>query len=137
GRVFQSLDDGKTWSDCGQLSKTPLYATVALDGGIALQASEAGEIFRSTDDGRTWVKSAEIVDSADDFVDLGNGSVLLSTYVGKKVLYLSRDAGVTWTAIGPIPTNVPGDVLDHTVHAIDNTDHWAFGTSVFGGIVRF
>lgn len=137
GRVFQSLDDGRTWSDCGRLSKKPLYATVALDSGIVLQASEAGEIFRSMDDGRTWVKTAEIGDAADDFVDLGKGSVLLSTYLGKRELYLSRDAGLTWTAVGPIPTTIADDVLDHAIHAVDHTDRWGIGTSVGGGIVRF
>lgn len=137
GRIFQSLDDGRSWSDCGRLSNTPLYATVALDGGIVLQASEAGEIFRSTDDGLNWVKTADIGDAADDFVDLGKGSVLLSTYLGKKELYLSRDSGLTWTAVGPVRTTVAGDVLDHAIHAVDNTDRWGIGTSVAGGIVRF
>lgn len=137
GRVFQSLDDGRTWSDCGRLSKTPLYATVAIEDGIVLQASEAGEVFRSTNDGLTWVKTADIGDAADDFVDLGKGTVLLSTYLGKKELYLSRDAGLTWTAIGPVPTSIAGDVLDHAIHAVDNTDRWGIGTSVAGGIVRF
>lgn len=137
GRIFQSLDDGRTWSDRGRLSNSPLYATVALDGGVVLQASEAGEIFRSTDDGLNWVKTADIEDAADDFVDLGNGSVLLSTYLAKKELYLSRDAGLTWTAVGPIPTNIAGDVLDHAIHAIDKTERWGIGTSVAGGIMRF
>jgi len=137
GRVYQSLDDGRTWSDCGRLSTKPLYATVALDSGIVLQASEAGEVFRSTDEGRTWVQTAAIGDPADDFVDLGKGAVLLSTYLGKKELYLSRDAGLTWTTVGPIRTTVADDVLDHVIHADDNTDRWAIGTSVGGGIVRF
>ena len=101
-----------------------------------MQASEAGEIFRSTDDGRTWVKTADVGDPADDFVDLGNGSVLLSTYLGKKELYLSRDAGLTWTSVGVVPTTVAGDVLDHAVHAVDDTGRWGFGTSVCGGVVR-
>jgi photosystem II stability/assembly factor-like uncharacterized protein len=136
GRVFRSCDDGRSWSDQGRLSERPLYATLALHRGVVLQASGAGEVFRSSDAGQTWSKTADVNDPADDFADLGKGNVLLSTYSGKRALYLSHDSGLTWAEIGVLPTGVEGDVLDHAVSATDKNHTWMIGTSKLGALAR-
>lgn len=115
GRVYRSTDDGHTWSDRGQLSEKALYATEYLGQGIALQGGEDGRLFRSTDDGETWAEVAHFPDSADDFVQVGDGVVIYTTYAGEKNLYISKDYGQTWENIGPVPSGAEGDTWDHAV----------------------
>jgi photosystem II stability/assembly factor-like uncharacterized protein len=137
GHVYKSVDDGKTWADCGQVAQSPLYATETLIDRIALQASESGEVFRSTDNGNTWEKVTGIRDPADDFVLLGRQTSLLSTYEGRKNLYVSRDFGRVWENIGPVPTGVSGDVLDHAISVVENAENWGIGASKQGALLRF
>jgi photosystem II stability/assembly factor-like uncharacterized protein len=136
GHVYKSTDDGQTWRDGGQLTDSPLYATDYLGGGVALQASESGLIFRSTDNGNTWSQVARFPDAADDFVSLGNGVVLYSTYTGRNHIYLSRDDGLTWSDIGRVPTAADEDVLDHVIAVLHEGRRFAVGGSKQGYIVR-
>lgn len=116
GCVYKSVDDGRTWRSVqGRLTDRALYATQYLEDGVALQAGEDGRIFRSTDDGETWTEVARFPESADDFVYLGGGFVVYTTYTETKNLYVSRDAGKTWRAIGPVPTGIEGDTWDHVI----------------------
>jgi photosystem II stability/assembly factor-like uncharacterized protein len=136
GRVYKSRDDGQTWRDRGQLADSPLYATEYLGGGVALQASENGVIFRSTDDGDTWSEVARFPDAADDFVSLGDGVVLYSTYVGRKQVYLSRDNGRSWATVGRVPTGADNDALDHVISAQHEGRRFAVGGTLHGYVVR-
>lgn len=136
GHVYKSTDDGQTWRDGGQLTDSPLYATDYLGGGVALQASESGLIFRSTDNGNTWSQVARFPDAADDFVSLGNGVVLYSTYTGRNHLYLSRDDGLTWSDIGRVPTAEDDDVLDHVIAVQHEGRRYAVGGTKQGYVVR-
>lgn len=116
GHVYKSTDDGRTWRSVqGRLAEKALYATQYLEHGVALQGGEDGRIFRSTDHGNTWAEVARFPESADDFVYLGDGFVVYTTYTDTKNLYVSPDAGQTWTSIGPIPTGVEGDTWDHVI----------------------
>lgn len=134
GHVYKSQDDGLTWTDMGQLTDSPLYATEYLGHGICLQAAQSGEIFRSTDHGETWTPVGSIGDPADDFVHLGQGHVLCSTYMGQRRLHLSRDHGLTWQNLGSVPTGTPDDSLDHII-GVDNGAWRAVGGTWQGFIV--
>jgi photosystem II stability/assembly factor-like uncharacterized protein len=136
GRVYKSTDDGQTWRVCGQLNDSPLYATESLGEGVVLQASESGLIFRSTDNGDTWSQVAKLTDAADDFVSLGNGVVLYSTYTGRNHIYLSRDEGLTWSDIGRVPTAADDDVLDHVIAVQHVGRRYAVGGTKQGYLVR-
>jgi photosystem II stability/assembly factor-like uncharacterized protein len=115
GHIYASTDDGQSWNHLAQLSDSALYATDYLGDGNVIQGAEDGRIFRSDDYGRTWSTVAHFPESGDDFVHLGNGVVVYSTYTGERNLYISNDYGLTWTSIGPAPSGIEGDIWDHVV----------------------
>ncbi|MBX3176884.1 MAG: hypothetical protein KF886_05975 [Candidatus Hydrogenedentes bacterium] len=137
GHVYKSADDGKTWADLGKLSDQALYATEYLEDGVVLQGGEDGRIFRSDDFGATWTEVARFPDSADDFVYLGNGVVLYSTYTGERNVYRSTDAGRTWASIGPVPAGAEGDTLDHAVAVPCGDAAVSVGGTARGNILRY
>ncbi len=137
GHVYKSGDDGQSWTDCGELTDSALYATAYLGDGVALQAAENGLVFRSSDDGDMWNEVVRFDDAADDFVSLGNGIVLYSTYTGERNVYLSRDGGLTWSNTGPLANTVDGDVLDHVITVEHEGSRHAIGGTTHGYIVRW
>lgn len=137
GRVYKSTDDGRSWSDMGQLSEKALYATEYLGDGIALQGGEDGRLFRSKNNGVTWSEVARFPDSADDFVQVGEGVVIYTTYTGEKNLYWSRDYGKTWEKIGPVPSGAEGDTWDHAVPVRCGEKVIAVGGTSQGRIMRW
>lgn len=136
GHVYKSVDDGRTWTDKGRLAESALYATTYVENGVALQGAEDGRLYRSADHGETWAESGRFDEAADDFAYLGGGIVLYSTYTGARSLYLSRDHGVSWENIGPVPTGVPEDVLDHFVPVTFEGATYVVGGSKKGYMVR-
>lgn len=121
GSILKSHDDGVIWNKTQHLCDSPLYATEYLGANIMLQASESGHIFRSKDCGENWVDLGKLTEAADDFVKLGTGVVLLTTYTEGKNMYLSLDWGKNWENIGKINPNVPEDWFDHVIY-IDKLD---------------
>lgn len=136
GRVYRSGDDGQNWQPSRQIEPSPLYATVYLDNRIALQGSEGGKLYRSTDHGKSWRRIGKPGGAADDFVYLGDGEVIYTTYTGTRHLFLSKDYGKSWTDIGPVPTGVEGDILDHVVRAPVDGHRGAVGGTKAGYLVR-
>lgn len=138
GHVYKSIDDGLSWQDKGQLAASPTFATEYLGGGICLQATDNGHIFRSVDNGNNWTDLGQFSsgDGADDFVYLGNGIVVYSTYTGSFKMLRSTDYGATWTDIGAIATGVASDWLDHAIYVNDGGLRFGIGISTKGYVVR-
>jgi len=136
GRTYKSTNDGVNWVDKGQLINSPLFATEYLGNGIILQAAQSGNVFRSTDNGETWLDLGVIGDAADDFVYLGNGITVYTTYSGSNSLYYSADYGLTWSNIGSPRTGVSGDWFDHVIYIDDNGNRIGLGGTNKGYILR-
>lgn len=119
GSVYTSHDDGMNWQP-SKLGNEPLYATEYLSAGILLQASEGGVVYKGTQHANNWVAMGTPGDAADDFVYLGYGVVIYSTYTGAKRIFLSKDYGSTWKSIGTTDT-VDDDWFDHVI-AIPTAD---------------
>ena len=116
GNIYKSKDDGITWNKTQHLSDTPLYATEYMGSQLALQASESGHIYRSQNCGESWDDLGKLTEAADDFVKLGTGGVLLTTYTEAKNLYLSIDYGKTWKNIGIVNPKIKTDWFDHVIY---------------------
>ncbi|MGF1639287.1 MAG: hypothetical protein ACFCUU_19575 [Cyclobacteriaceae bacterium] len=116
GSMYRSQDDGKTWHETQKIAGSPLYATEYLGAHVTLQASEDGHIYRSQNYGETWQDLGKISEAADDFVKLGTGAILLTTYKEGKNLYISSDYGKTWENIGPLNTGAKDDWFDHVIY---------------------
>jgi photosystem II stability/assembly factor-like uncharacterized protein len=135
GTIYISTDDGQTWKIERHLSDTDLYATEYLGKGIILQGDKAGRLFRSDDNGLTWEDLGIISDATDDFVNLGNGNVVLTTYTEKKNLYHSSDYGKTWTDIGGLSTQ-DEDWFDHVISFEKDGKFIAVGGTNKGYLMR-
>lgn len=114
GAVYKSIDDGITWNKMQQLTHAALFATEYLGLSVALEADQSGKVYRSPNLGYEWDSVAHLGGSADDFVNIGYGAAYYSTYTEQKEVYLTINAGKTWTSLGAVPT-VAGDWLDHGI----------------------
>lgn len=135
GHIYRSGDDGQTWTELAPLGDSALYATDYLGNGIIIQGAEDGRIFRSEDHGRTWSTVAHFAEAGDDFVHFGDGMVVYSTYTGDRNLYLSADYGLTWEALGAVPSGLDGDIWDHVVPVRCGDHVRAVGGTKLGKIV--
>jgi len=115
GNIYKSTDDGLTWTDRGQLMDSYLYAIDYLGNNEVLIGTESSHIFHSADNGDTWTNLGPVSHSSDDFVSLGNGHVIFTTYRETKTIHYSADSGRTWTSLGNVGTGVEGDWFDHVI----------------------
>ena len=108
GNIHKSTDDGATWRDCGKLMESFLYAIDYLGDDAVLIGTESGHVFRSEDNGDSWTNMGHVGDSADDFVSLGGGRAIFTTYRDSKHLHYTSDGGATWTNWGDVgnPTTI-------------------------------
>lgn len=136
GSVYKSTDDGLTWNRQQKVRARPLFATEYLGGSYALQADQDGRIFRSDNLGEHWEEVAALRGSADDFIDLGYGTVYYSTYTEKREIYVSLNYGKDWVNLGSLPAGADGDWLDHGIR-LDAPDFVvAIAGTLQGNIVR-
>lgn len=136
GNIYKSTDDGLTWRDCGRLMDSFLYAIDYLGDGAVLIGTESGHIFRSEDNGDSWANMGHVGDSADDFVSLGDGRAIFTTYRNTKHLHYSADGGATWTNWGDVGTGVTGDWFDHVIATHDGQNTLVVGGTNKGFVLR-
>jgi photosystem II stability/assembly factor-like uncharacterized protein len=122
GQVYQSVDDGLSWQEVGHLSSNPLYAIECVGDQAVLVGSDQGHVYRSTDHCQSWKDVGKVGDATDDFAWVGGNRVILSTYNGSRAIYLSEDAGESWSSVGAITTK-RNDWLDHVI-AFEEEEAW-------------
>lgn len=136
GHIYKSTDDGVTWWDCGKLMDSFLYAIDYLGNGEVLIGTESGHIFLSDDNGETWTNQGHVGDSADDFVSLGEGRAIFTTYRESKRMHYTADSGRTWSDWGDVATGADGDWFDHVIMATDGDETVIVGGTNKGFVLR-
>lgn len=137
GAVYKSNNDGINWEKWAQLDSTALYATEFLSAGGYLQGSESGNLYKgSQSDDRHFRLIGNKGAAADDFVYLGYGIVIYTTYTAEKNVFISYDNGETWINDGIVPTNSKEDWLDHVIRIDLKDSVIAIGGTNKGFIVR-
>ena len=136
GNIYKSTDDGVTWRDMGQLMDSYLYAIDHLGNDEVLIGTESGHVLLSEDNGETWANLGHVGDSADDFVSLGEGRVIFTTYRNSKHLHYSADSGRTWANWGDVGTGVAGDWFDHVIATHDGEKVIVVGGTNQGFVLR-
>jgi len=136
GVVYISADDGFSWRKSDIFDRSPLYATEYLGAGEYIQASESGNIFS----GNGYSNSSKFLGkpggAADDFVYLGYGVIIYSTYTESKSIFISYDKGNHWIDDGVIPTTNNRDWLDHVIRIDMRDSVVVIGGTNKGFIVR-
>jgi photosystem II stability/assembly factor-like uncharacterized protein len=112
--VFRSDNDGNSWTSLGEPSSAPnfrieLSPTFSQDGTVfvGVNGQSSGGAFRSTDRGETWSNITggvlgwylPTVAVSPNF--MSDQTIIMATEHGP--LYLSQDAGDTWSAMPGIP----------------------------------
>ncbi len=115
GCVFRSKDDGLTWGRLAEADKSPLYATESLGGNRYLQGTEAGNIYVGNGHSKTIKFLAKPGGAADDFVYVGNGTIIYSTYTDSQHVFSSQNMGKSWIDERIVPTGQSKDWLDHVI----------------------
>jgi len=106
--IWQTLDDGVSWSPLYQRFGTGGYADIdELDDGSLVVCSSFGDLMRSTDQGQTWLNFTHCPEDLDrsNVEAIGSSPGGLAFAGGRDFLWLrSADHGRTWH----IPPASPG-----------------------------
>ncbi|GIQ81574.1 hypothetical protein KIPB_002553, partial [Kipferlia bialata] len=123
GHIFESLDDGVTWTSMESEGLTAGARRMILDGddsilfaGAFYDEGETAGFFRSTDGGSTWAKSLDGENAFAGMEDLGDGVYLAGTYAGS----LSIDNEV-YTSTRERTNNI-ATVHTQTSHLLESGD---------------
>jgi len=103
GSLWRSVDGGSTWT---MVKNTGLECTLAtilqhVGNGVVLAGyDDNGKLFRSADYGLTWDNGIILDEHKRYYALLKEDEKLYMT--AEKVLYVSEDAGLTWTMVSPL-----------------------------------
>ncbi len=114
GNVFRSTDYGNTWNSVFSSGETWDIVSVPGSPGVFFLLCTGG-IYKSTNDGSSWTKSSTAVKIFGG--SIGRGALAIPTNAPNKVfalvtnsngydqdsLYISTDAGTTWSMDNSIP----------------------------------
>jgi len=102
GLVFESMDDGVSWAEKGQIAEPEVAAlSPGLTSGALFALGSTGTVYRSSNAGATWTAVGSV--GAADCVAMAvarSGALLALTRTG--VLSRSSDDGTSWTAISSV-----------------------------------
>lgn len=136
GKVFISKDDGLTWKGSAQGDQSPLYATETVGGGRFLQGTKSGNVFLGNASQGLLTLLGKPGGAADDFVYIGNGMVVYTTFTDSQAIFVSYDLGTTWTDEGQVPTTKDRDWLDHVIRVEKSDSIVVIGGTNRGCILR-
>ena len=161
GRLYKSIDDGKTWTSFLQLGPSThplriikpydpirmqphLTAIEYLGDGLFMQGTTQGENYViHQDQPDQIISSSKITGALDDYAYLGHKTIIATTYLdssltynGEKNNYITYNAGRSWQNLGVIPTGIHGDWLDHVIHLETKDSVIAVGGTAKGFIAR-
>ncbi len=152
GTLYKSSDDGKTWqaflklgpstdpslSTSDLMKRQPYLTAIDSLGGKLLQGTMRGENYIVDPHHPSQLKEvSKVKGSLDDYAYLGYNSVIASTfYNGKITTYITYNRGKRWQDIGPVPTGVKGDWLDHVIRLNRKDSVIAIAGTHYGFIAR-
>jgi photosystem II stability/assembly factor-like uncharacterized protein len=111
GRIFHTVDSGKTWEIQSAGTKRPFVSVSCIDAQRAWIAGQAGQIATTTDAGKTWTQQKSGTEQqllSIKFIDAQNGMA-----VGDfGTILRTEDGGATWSKV-TVPTDVqlPEDMI--------------------------
>jgi len=95
--VYRSTNSGGSWAAMG-LTYNPTY-TIGVNPSDDIFAGTANGIYKSIDNGNIWNITSLDTPYFHDICIKPSGDIYVATGSYSEVVYLSRDAGDTWTVI--------------------------------------
>jgi hypothetical protein len=96
GSIYESADDGATWTDVSTAGNKRWYGISSITGNLYANVF-SGSIWKSTDNAVTWT---DVGSTNKDWVSLTSlGTGLYATVVGLAGILRSTDGGVTWVGV--------------------------------------
>lgn len=156
--VYKSTDGGNSWSSSGLSSLHVRYLTIDPNNDLVLYAGTGdnnsnGGIYKTIDGGVTWNKVGESTYGSKNclniFVDKNDSNRI---FAGSDFnLYVSNDAGDSWTALSLGNTFPPATIIDNSIpttiyssvpsqgvyKSSDNGANWALKNSSMGTSLVF
>jgi len=130
--VYQSTDNGQSWSDLGSLSMVNALAVSPASSSVLFAATDYG-LMMSTDGGAGWAQSGSFYNVYTVIFDSQNPQTLYASTAFDGV-FKSVDGGANWTAINTGFPNAGGPAAKCL--AVDPSNHSVIYAAGRDGIFR-